>query len=102
MAQDISQQRFNVGVKAMNASVALVDALNTLLELKEQRGKFEADFQDTDFQSNGSTKHLTAAMMGTLFDFVVPALQTTYLDTSVPASTNGGRNQQILLQVRPG
>lgn len=96
MAQDISSQRQNVASKAVDASTRLVDALYDLLQLKDQRARFVGDFADADFAGT-DLKHLTAAQVGTLFDFVVPSLQTNYLDAA-----NGGRNQQILQQVRKG
>lgn len=96
---DSSAKRQNIASKAVAASTAIVDNLNVLLELKDERAKLVDPFVDGDFTGT-ALKHLTAAQIGVLFDFVVPALQTTYLDTNVPASTNGGRNQQILLQMR--
>jgi hypothetical protein len=93
MAQDLTTKRQTIINNAMVASADLVDALNKLLVLKEQRAELDQDFQEADFIAG--LNHATAAMMGTLFDFVVPSLQTNYLDVA-----NGGRNQQILLQVR--
>lgn len=93
MAQDLTIKRQKIAESAMSASAQIVDALNTLLVLKEQRAKLDQDFQESDFVAG--LNHVTPNMMGTLFDFVVPSLQSNYLD--VP---NGGRNQQILLQVR--
>lgn len=93
MAQDLTTKRQTIINNAMAASTELVDALNKLLVLKEQRAELDQDFQAADFVSG--LDHATAAMMGVLFDFVVPSLQTNYLDVA-----NGGRNQQILLQVR--
>jgi len=94
MAQDLTAKRLNVASKAMTAATQLVDALNVLLELKEERAVFGGDFQDSDFAST-ALKHVTASMVGTLFDFVVPSLNTNYLDAG-----NSGRNKQILLQMR--
>jgi hypothetical protein len=94
MAQDITAKRQNVASRAVAAATQIVDALNVLLELKDERAQFNGDFQDSDFAGT-ALKQLTAAMVGTLFDFVVPSLQTNYLDAG-----NGGRNKQILLQVR--
>jgi len=96
MAQDISDQRRNVASKAVEAATKFVDSLYDLLQLKDQRAKFVSDFVDADF-TNTSLKHLTAAQLGTLFDFVVPSLNTNYIDAA-----NGGRNSQILLQIRGG
>lgn len=94
MAQDILAKRLNIAAKAVAASTQIVDALNTLLALKDERAKLTQDFQSADFD-NSNLKHLTAGMIGTLFDFVVPSLETNYIDTA-----NGERNKQILLQVR--
>jgi len=93
MAQDLTAKRQNIINAAMSAAAQLTDALNLLLVLKEQRAELDQDFQEADFTS--SLSHATPGMMGSLFDFVVPSLQTNYLDVA-----NGGRNQQILLQVR--
>jgi hypothetical protein len=95
-AGDNTAQRQNVASKAVVAATQLVDALNTLLALSDQRSKFVSPFVDADFAGTANTQ-LTAGMMGTLFDFVVPSLNTNYLDAA-----NGNRNKQILLQVRNG
>jgi len=96
MAQDISDQRRNVASKAVDAATKFVDSLYDLLQLKDQRAKFVSDFVQSDFD-NTSLKHLTPAQLGTLFDFVVPSLNTNFIDAA-----NGNRNQQILQQVRGG
>ena len=44
-----------------------------------------------------NTPQLSAAMIGTFFDFVLPSLQANFVDTAI-----GGRNQQIMLQMRQG
>lgn len=93
---DIVAQRRNVASAAVKASTQLVDALNMLISLRAQRDEFQQDFTDTDFDGT-DLRQLSAAMIGTLFDFVVPALETTYIDAG-----NAGRNRQILLQVRQG
>lgn len=94
MAQDLTTKRIHVAEKAVTACQNIVDALNVLLELKDERSKFAQDFQDGDFLRD-NLMHITPGMIGTLFDFVVPSLQTNYTDTD-----NGGRNKQILLQMR--
>lgn len=91
---DIVDQRRNVASNAVIQATRLLDALNALSALKTQRSFFESDFVDTDFDGT-ALKQLSAGIMGTLFDFVVPAFTTTLADAG-----NGGRNNQILNQVR--
>ncbi len=94
MAQDLTNKRQNLASRAVAAVAQFTDALYALLELKDERSKLVSDFVDADFAGT-DLKHVTAAQMGTLFDFVVPSLQTNYLDAG-----NGARNEQILLQLR--
>lgn len=94
MSQDLKNKKKKIINSAIQSSMQLVDALNNLSNLKEERNKLSEDFQDTDF-SDDELLHATAGMIGTLFDFVVPSLLTNYLDEA-----NIGRNKQILLQVR--
>lgn len=94
-AGDNTNQRINVATKMIAAATAVVDNLKLLNAYAEQRGKFTSPWQDTDFANTNS--QVTAAMIGVLCDFVVPSLQANYLDVA-----NGGRNEQILLQVRAG
>lgn len=94
MAVDEISKRQNIASKAVTAATALVDALNSLLDVKTQRDKLVSPFVDSDFTGT-ALKQIDAAMIGQLFDFVIPSLQTNYLDVA-----NSGRNQQILLQVR--
>ena len=95
MGQDLVSKRQNIAVNAVIYSTQLIDGLRGLLALKEERGKLGLDFQDSDFENREDLKHITAPMLGTLFDFVIPNVEKNYLD-----SENSGRNQQILLQVR--
>lgn len=94
MAQNISGKRFNLAFETVEAVERLVDALLALEALGEERLKLEAPFVQADFDDT-PLQHLTPAMIGTLFDFVVPSLSANYAD-----APNGGRNQQILLQMR--
>lgn len=95
-AGDSTAQRQNVASRAVDAVTRLTDALYELQQLSDQRAKFASPFVDSDFAGTANTQ-LTAAMIGTLFDFVVPSLLANYQDTG-----NGGRNEQILLQMRQG
>ncbi len=97
MTQDITLVRQNVAANTVIYATQLVDALYNLQKLSDQRGKFESSFQDSDFSNAANLKHLTASIVGTFFDFVLPSLQANYAD-----SGNGGRNEQILLQMRQG
>lgn len=92
---DSTQKRRNIAEKTVTAATQFVDALNQLLELKEERAKLDGGFVDADFETDG-LRHLSPGLVGTLFDFVVPDLQANYVDND----DNGGRNEQILLQVR--
>lgn len=94
MSQNLVPKRQNIARNAIDLSTQLVNAINGLLALKDERAKLGQDFQDTDFVGTG-LEQCTAGMIGTLFDFVVPSLQTNYEDAG-----NGARNKQILLQVR--
>lgn len=94
MAADSTQKRRNLAQKTIQASTQFVDALNTLIELKEERAKLDGGFVDADFETDG-LRHLSPSLIGSLFDFVVPNLKDNYIDTA-----NGGRNEQLLLQVR--
>jgi len=87
-------KRQNLASRAVDAATRLTDALYALQMLRDERSKLQDDFQDSDF-SNSDLSHLDAATIGRLFDFVTPAFQTTLEDTA-----NGGRNKQILMQVR--
>lgn len=93
MAQDLTQKRQNIATNAVIYGTQLVNAINGLLELQAQRGVLSQDFQDSDF-STTDLKHLTSGMLGTLFDFVVPSLNTNFVDVA-----NAGRNKQILRQI---
>ena len=98
---DNTLQRKMVATQAVRAVTALADALYELVQLADQRARFISPFADSDFTSGNPTSvdlsQLSAAMVGTLFDFVLPSLQTWYADTG-----NDRRNQQILLQMRAG
>lgn len=93
-AVDQVARRQAIARKSMVACQQIVDALNVLKELKDERGVL-GNFVDSDFSTTTDMIHLDAATVGTLFDFVVGSLDTTYQD--VP---NSGRNKQILLSVR--
>jgi hypothetical protein len=91
---NIVSQRQNVASNAVIAATKLLDAINALVALKAQRAAFESDFADSDFDGT-SLQQLSAGLIGTLFDFVVPAFTTTLADAG-----NSGRNNQVLNQVR--
>lgn len=96
MAGDNTAQRQNLASKAVAAVTQLTDALYELQQLSDQRAKFLNPFLDSDFTGTANAQ-LTAAMIGVLFDAVLPSLLTNYQD-----APNGGRNEQILLQMRTG
>lgn len=94
MSQDLVRKKQNLAASAIAYSTQLVDALNGLQALALERAVLGEDFQDSDFVTP-DLGHLTAGIVGTLFDFVVPSLQANYED-----NVNAGRNRQILLQMR--
>lgn len=94
MAVDLVAKRQNLAAQVVDLSAKFTDALYALQQLADERSKLQEPFADSDFTGT-DLKHLDAATLGTLFDFVIPAFVTTYRDTG-----NGGRNEQILLQVR--
>jgi hypothetical protein len=98
-AGDNTVQRQNVASSAVQLVTQIVDAIYELQKLHDQRSKFVNPFVDSDFTTTGPSNinQLTAAMIGTFFDFVYPSLNTNFLDAG-----NGGRNQQIMLQMRGG
>lgn len=91
---DLVSKRNGIAEKGIIYATQLVDALNGLKNLREERQKLGADFQDSDFVGT-DLAHVSAGQLGTLFDFVVPSLDANYQDVA-----NGERNKQILLQVR--
>ena len=93
MAQDQTGKRRNLASEAVIHATAFVDALTALQTLKEERLQ-AGDFQDADFDGT-DLAHLPPGMVGQLFDFVVPDLSLNYEDAA-----NGGRNKQVLLQMR--
>lgn len=104
MAADNTAQRQAVALAAIAAAGQLVDAIYTLEKLADERAKFVNPFVDSDFAGVTGLTQCTAAMIGTLFDFVLDPTQAQnnglvkwYLDVA-----NGGRNIQTLNQVRPG
>lgn len=94
MAVNETEKRRNIARNAIIQAIALVNALNALKVLGVERSKLVLDFQTGDFSTQG-LDHVDTGMMGTLFDFVVPNLSSNYDDVA-----NGGRNTQILLQIR--
>lgn len=93
-AIDQVAKRQNITRKAITACQQIVDDLNILKQLKDERA-VSGDFVDTDFSSVPDLVHLDAGTVGNLFDFVVPSIDTNYLDAA-----NGNRNKNILLQMK--
>lgn len=93
MAVGSKTKRLNIATLAVDAAARLMDAQRELQSLAADRLQ-AGTFADSDFTGSDLT-HLTAATIGTLFDFVVPSLQTAIDDAA-----NGGRNKNILLEVR--
>lgn len=93
MSVNLTTKRQNAANKAIEASTKIVDGLNDLIEVALERAKWSEDFQPNDFI--GTLVHVDSGIMGTLLDAVTTSLKDNYVDTS-----NSGRNQQILLQVR--
>lgn len=94
MADEINK-RVNMATNTIIYVTQFLDAINHLNDIQIERSKLVTDFQDSDFTSSTNLNHLTAAQVGVLFDFVLPAFQTTLADTG-----NSGRNIQILNQIR--
>jgi len=97
MAQDLKIKRQMLARQSTAAAENFVNSLAILLSLSDERSVFGAgnDFTQGDFDETSDLTHLTPDMMNTLFDFVVPSLRDNYNDAA-----NGGRNRQLLLQVR--
>ena len=91
---DLTQKKINLATNSVFYATQLVDAVNSLRELANERTNLSTPFQDSDFVGTQNS-HLTAQIIGTLFDFVVPSYETNYTDQA-----NGGRNENILLQMR--
>lgn len=89
---DQKPQRQNLASQAAEACKNFLDAYHTLQDLAERRA-YLGNFVDGDF-TNTDLSYLDANTIGVLFDFVCPALKTSYDDAA-----NGGRNKQILNQV---
>lgn len=89
--------RQRLAAQAIELAADLVDNIYWLEQLKDQRARMGHEFQDSDFIGQKGLEHLTPYLVGSLFDFVVPALNAFFLDEA-----NGGRNANILMQVRPG
>lgn len=80
MAQSLVNKRRNIATNAVNHATALWDHYQALQELKIERAKMEdGNFQQTDFDNTDLT-HLTPAMLGGLFDFVLADLKTWFED----------------------
>jgi len=89
MAQDSVNKRKNIITNAVIHSERIVDALNALIQLKAERDDLDSPIIDSDCVNGNS--HLTAGIVGTLFDFVLPDLKATFDET---------QNNQILNQMR--
>lgn len=87
-------KRQNLARKLIAAATALIDARTTLNESAEERIQ-AGNFLDSDFSGVPDLQHLDAGMIGTLCDFVITSIEANIEDV-----VNGGRNKQILLQVR--
>jgi hypothetical protein len=94
VASNLVPKRQNLASRSVDLATKFTDALYGLQLLMDERAKLPEDFQDSDFQ-NTDLAHLDAGMLGSLFDFVLPAFIITYEDEA-----NGERNKQILMQVR--
>ena len=79
----------------------LLDAMNALEDLATERSQFVNPFADADFTPAGIA-HMNAAMIGTLYDFVIGNVtgQASGIAAWFADAGNGGRNKQILEQVR--
>lgn len=92
MAQDQTSKRRNIATNAVTHCTNFLTALTNLIELSAQRGQ-SGDFVDADFEGT-DLRHLTPGIVGTLFDFVVPSINTNFID-----SANGNRNENIIRQM---
>lgn len=96
MAQDETLKRQSMERNTIIYVTQLLDAINGLNDIQVERSKLVQDFQDADFTPTDLT-HLTAAQIGTFYDFCLPTFQDTLAD-----SANSGRNLQIMQQIRKG
>lgn len=96
MAQDETLKRQNMERNTIIYVTQLLTALNGLADIQSERSKLVQDFQAADFSPSDLT-HLTAAQIGTFYDFCLPTFQATLTDAG-----NGGRNIQIMQQIRNG
>lgn len=94
MSVDETSKRRNIASNTIIYVTQLTDALYQLQKLSDERAKLVDPFVDSDFTGTANSQ-ANAAMIGTFFDFVLPSLVTNYQDAG-----NGGRNEQILLQLR--
>lgn len=109
---DNTVQRQNVAAKAVLAATAIIDNLNQCSDLSVQVSKFTSGFVDTDFENGAQNPQLSAGMLNVFFNNVLPVLKAVVADNAtytgtgnqsyVPDSSNLGRNQQILDQMRQG
>lgn len=84
MPQSLVSKRHNIATNAVIYATQLWDAYLGLQELKLERSKMEdGNFQQTDFDGT-DLAHLTPAMIGALFDFVLADLKTWFEDVGHP------------------
>ena len=105
MATDNTAQRQDVARAAIAAATALTDAFYALGKLADERARFSSPFVDADFTGVAGLTQCNAAMIGTLFDFVLDPTGASGNNGLVKwfgDAGNGGRNEQTLLQIRVG
>lgn len=84
MAQSLVNKRRNIATNAVIHATALWDNYKALVSLQEQRANMEdGNFVQTDFDGT-DLEHLTPAMIGGLFDFVLTDLTAWFYDGTHP------------------
>jgi hypothetical protein len=84
MAQSLVQKRRNLATNTIIHATQLWDAFQRLLDLKLERDNMEdGNWVQTDFDGT-DLEHLTPAMIGGLYDFVLTDLTTWFNDGTHP------------------
>ncbi len=96
MAQDLEFKRRRLSENAIVLATRLADTIQDLEQLRMDRGVVGAFDQDEMILVEGfDHRHLSPALLDTLFDAVLPRVYTAYLDAG-----NSGQVKQILSEMR--
>lgn len=98
MAINDTAKRQANAVNAVNAVRQLLQAINMLQDLANERAKFVNPFVDADFSAMPAIQHMNAAAIGALYDFVVNG--ASGVQTWLTDAGNGNRNLQTIEQIR--